>query len=78
MLSAAQALVEVGRAGECGPKPSAGAGNFAEICSTRPDIVRAAEFLPGWFIGLSLSNLDKLAIIRTACTVLGIRIPESL
>jgi hypothetical protein len=54
------------------------ARTVAEINPPRPDLARAAEFAPGWLVGLNLSNRDKMAIIRTACAVFGVRIPEDL
>jgi hypothetical protein len=54
------------------------ARTVAEINPARPDLAHAAEFAPGWFIGLNISNRQKMAIIRTACELFGIRMPEDL
>jgi negative regulator of replication initiation len=54
------------------------ARSVAEINPGRPDLARAAEFSPGWLIGLNISNRDKMAIVRTACTLFGVRLPEDL
>jgi hypothetical protein len=54
------------------------ARSVAEINPARPDLARAAEFSAGWLIGLNIANRDKMAIIRTACTLFGVRIPEDL
>jgi hypothetical protein len=54
------------------------ARTVAQINPARPDLARAAEFAPGWLIGLNLSNRDKMTIIRTACAVFGVRVPEDL
>jgi hypothetical protein len=86
--TAAQALVEIlnklasgdpGRVLELahavrGRSRSMIARTVAEINPARPDLARAAEFAPGWFVGLNLSNRDKMAVIRTACAVFAIRI----
>jgi hypothetical protein len=54
------------------------ARSVTEINPARPHLARAAEFAPGWLIGLNISNREKMAIIRTACDLFGIRIPEDL
>jgi predicted type IV restriction endonuclease len=54
------------------------ARSVAEINPARPDLARAAEFAPGWLIGLNISNREKMAIIRTACDVFGLRMPEDI
>jgi hypothetical protein len=49
-----------------------------EINPARPDHAQGAEFASGWFVGLNLSNRNGMAIIRSACAVFGIRMPEDL
>jgi predicted type IV restriction endonuclease len=44
-----------------------------EIYPARPDLARAAEFAPGWLIGLNIANREKIGIIRKACDVFGVR-----
>ena len=34
--------------------------------------------MPGWLVGLNLSNRDKMGIIRTACDVFGVTMPDEL
>jgi hypothetical protein len=54
------------------------AHTVAEINPARPDLARAAEFAPGWLIGLNTSNREKMGIVRTAARVFGLRMPEEL
>ena len=54
------------------------ARTVAEIYPDRPDLARAAEFAPGWLIGLNLSNRGKLGIIRAACDIYGLSMPGDL
>jgi hypothetical protein len=49
-----------------------------EINPARPDLARAAEFAPGWLVGLNISNREKMGILRTASQHFGVRIPEDL
>ena len=44
----------------------------AEIYPARPDLARAAEVAPGWFVGLNISNRHKRVILITACEVFGL------
>jgi hypothetical protein len=50
----------------------------AEINPGHPERADATELAPGWLLGLHMSNRDKMKIIRAACDVYGIRIPEDL
>lgn len=43
-----------------------------EIYPARPDLARAAEFAPGWLVGLNIANREKIGIIRKACDVFGL------
>lgn len=45
----------------------------AEIYPARPDLARAAEFAPGWLVGLNIANREKVRIARKACEVFGLR-----
>ena len=49
----------------------------AEIYPDRPDL-RVAEFHPGWFVGLNIANREKMRLIRTACAVWNLTIPEDV
>jgi len=49
-----------------------------EINPSRPDLARAAEFSPGWLVGLNVSNREKMAIIRLACEVAGLSMPDDV
>lgn len=46
-----------------------------EINPERPDLARAAEFAPGWLVGLNIANREKQTIIRAACEVYGLSMP---
>lgn len=50
----------------------------AEINPGRPDLARAAEFAPGWLVGLNIANREKMTIIRAAAEVFGLRLPDDL
>ncbi len=54
------------------------AHSAAEVNPTRPDLARAAEFAPGWVVGLNISNRGKMALIRAAADVYGLRSPDDL
>jgi hypothetical protein len=54
------------------------ARSVAEINPARPDLARSVEFAPGWLIGLNISNREKMAIVRTACEIFGLRMPEDI
>ncbi|MDE0256461.1 MAG: hypothetical protein OYG32_16840 [Rhodospirillaceae bacterium] len=54
------------------------ARSIEEIYPGRPDLARCAEFAPGWFIGLNISNRDKLRILRKACEVTDMRFGRDL
>ena len=47
------------------------ARSVAEIYPARPDLARAAEFAPGWLVGLNIANREKMSIARTACDIFG-------
>ena len=49
-----------------------------EIYPSRPDLARAAEFHPGWLVGLNIANREKMGIIRTACSVYGLAMPSEV
>ena len=49
-----------------------------EINPLRPDLARAAEFSSGWLVGLNISNREKMAIIRAACEVVGVSMPDDI
>jgi hypothetical protein len=40
----------------------------ADIYPSRPDLARAAEFAPGWLVGLNIANREKVGIVRDVCT----------
>lgn len=50
----------------------------AEIYPARPDLARAEEFAPGWLVGLNVSNQQKMSILRAACDVYALRMPDDL
>jgi hypothetical protein len=54
------------------------AQSASEIYPARPDLARAAEFHPGWFVGLNIANREKMGIIRTACDVYGLTMPGDI
>ena len=49
-----------------------------EIYPSRPDLARAAEFHRGWLVGLNISNREKMGIVRAACTVYGLTMPDDI
>jgi hypothetical protein len=49
-----------------------------EIYPSRPDLARAAEFHPGWLVGLNIANREKMGIIRSACLIYGLTLPGDL
>ena len=48
------------------------ARSIAEIHPERPDLARAEDIGNGWFVGLNLSNVQKMKIIRAAVAVYGL------
>jgi predicted type IV restriction endonuclease len=50
----------------------------AEINPAKPELARAVEIAPGWSVGLNISNKTKMGIIRTACELYGLQMPEEL
>lgn len=53
------------------------AGSPAAINPARPDLARAVEIAPGWWVGLNISNRDKMTLIRAAQSVYRLE-PEDL
>lgn len=49
-----------------------------EINPLRPDLARAVEFAPGWLIGLSISNAEKMQIVRKAAKIYEMSLPSDL
>ena len=49
-----------------------------EINPAKPHLARAVEIAPGWSVGLNTSNKTKMGIIRAACEVFCLRIPDDL
>lgn len=50
----------------------------AEINPAKPHLARAAEIAPDWLVGLNIANRTKMSIIRTACEIYGLTIPDDL
>jgi hypothetical protein len=50
----------------------------AEISPDRPDLARAAEIGAGWLVGLAIANRQKMSIIRAACDVYELAVPQDL
>lgn len=48
------------------------ARSVSEIYPERPDLANAAEFAPGWLVGLNIANREKKRIIVSACDALGV------
>lgn len=48
------------------------ARSVEEIYPARPDLARAAEFAPGWLVGLNVANREKIRIIREVCRVMAV------
>jgi hypothetical protein len=48
------------------------------INPARPDLARAVEISPGWLVGLTISNSDKLRIIMAACALYGLNFPQDV
>lgn len=49
----------------------------SEIYPERPDL-KVAEFYQGWFVGLNIANREKMRLIRAACTVYGLNMPDDI
>lgn len=47
-----------------------------QINPARPDLARGEEIAPGWLVGLTVSNRDKMMIIRAACELYGLSMPD--
>ena len=54
------------------------AGSAEEINPAKPELARPAEIAPGWMVGLTISNRTKMGIIRAACEVYGLKMPQDL
>lgn len=50
----------------------------AEINPARPHLARAAEIAPDWLVGLNIANRTKMGIIRTACEIYGLKMPDDI
>lgn len=50
----------------------------AEINPRKPSIARAVEISPGWMVGLNIDNRTKMQIIRTACAIWSLSVPDDL
>ena len=45
-----------------------------DLYSGKPDLlVQTTKFAPGWFVGTNESNEKKLALLRCACQVIGLK-----
>lgn len=49
-----------------------------EINPARPDLARGEEIANGWLVGLTISNRDKMMIIRATCELYGLSMPGDL
>ena len=49
-----------------------------EINPARPDLARGEEIADGWLVGLTISNRDKMMIIRATCELYGLSMPVDL
>ena len=54
------------------------AQSASEINPLRPDLARAAEFAPGWLVGLNIANRQKMMIIRSAAATYDVAMPGDL
>jgi hypothetical protein len=54
------------------------ARSVEEVYPERPDLARAEEFSPGWFVGLNIANREKMRILRAACSAFGLRFGKDL
>jgi predicted type IV restriction endonuclease len=50
----------------------------AEINPAKPHLARAAEIAPDWLVGLNIANRTKMSILRTACEIYGLTMPDDL
>lgn len=60
------------------PKRNHIARSPLEVVPERPDLARAEEISPGWYVGLNIANRDKAMILRAACDVYGLSMPGDL
>lgn len=49
-----------------------------DINPAKPHLARAVEIAPGWSVGLNIANRTKMGIIRTACEMFCLRMPEDV
>ena len=50
----------------------------AEINPAKPHLARGAEIAPDWLVGLNIANRTKMSIIRTACEIYGLKMPDDI
>lgn len=50
----------------------------AQINPAKPHLARAAEIAPDWLVGLNIANRTKMGIIRTACEIYGLKMPDDV
>lgn len=50
----------------------------AEINPAKPHLARGAEIAPDWLVGLNIANRTKMSIIRTACEIYDMKMPDEL
>ncbi len=48
------------------------------INPAKPHLARAVEIAPGWSVGLNIANRTKMGIIRTACELYQLQMPDDL
>jgi len=61
-----------------GPKCNHIARSAQATRPLRPDQARAEEIYPGWFVGVNIANRDKAMILRAACDVYGLSMPNDV
>ncbi len=49
-----------------------------EINPAKPHLARAVEIAPDWLVGLNIANRTKMGIIRTACELYGLKMPDDI
>ncbi len=49
-----------------------------EINPAKPHLARAVEIAPDWLVGLNIANRTKMGIIRTACELYGLKMPDDV
>lgn len=50
----------------------------AEINPAKPHLARGAEIAPDWLVGLNIANRTKMSIIRTACEIYRLKMPDDV